>query len=272
MMKFRNHAGQLLVVALIAVVSLSLVPSSSVSASPSSSASEKLISRDDSDVNTIRSYFFCSSAACKKNDAIASTNAAAAMNELDGDVTKLNLMSSVGQRPFLTKLANDVQALQDVYSNYATQTSTVQVAKNTGIIYYETANIYSDLYLLSSTIRKFKPSFATWSFGAVAVLYTMQVDTQVIDAKSSSAATDIATNLDLEQDARALKADANGPNKVFNSLLVTFANTQSDVSRDENALLEKKKLLVSNSVLNGDVKKLESDFNAIVKLQKSLAK
>jgi len=77
-------------------------------------------------------------------------------------------------------------------------------------LYYESANVGSDIYLMTSVVAGSKVLFADWGVGAVAVLYTMQIETQVVSAKTSGAATDVATNLDLEQDAAALIKDANG--------------------------------------------------------------
>jgi len=61
----------------------------------------------------------------------------------------------------------------------------------------------SDIYLLTSAVAASKVIFADWGVGAVADLYTMQVDNQVLTSKKSNAATDIGAINDLEQDAVA---------------------------------------------------------------------
>jgi hypothetical protein len=266
---------------LLAVAPLVLVLSAGIAlgaplaavASVSSTSRTALVAQGYNDVNAIRSYYFCDSAACKKDKAAAEKKSAAAIDQLDVSATTLTPASSPkDQKTVVAKFDADVLELQKVSSVYTAQTSETQIAQNTGILYYETANIYSDLYLLSSDITHTTPHFSTWSFGPEAVLYTMQVDTQALNAKSATVALDVATNVDLLQDAKALTADADGPNKGFNELIVKFAKTQTTVSAAENAVFEKKKPAITDKELKADITLLESQFENIATQQKALSK
>jgi hypothetical protein len=250
-----------------------VVPASAASAAKSSSPTQQIISNGYSSINTIRSFFFCETAACKKDKKATATSAAVAMNYLEGEASALKPSNAPkSQRPILKKFIDDVTTLAKVYSVYSTETTSTEIATNTGVLYYVSANVGSDIYLLTSAVAASKVIFADWGVGAVAVLYTMQVDNQVLTSKKSNAATDIGAINDLEQDAVALRKDANGPSEHFNALLVTFANAQVEVCKAERDILEKKKSSLTNAQLKADISKIAVQFAKIVDLQKTLSK
>jgi len=202
---------------------------------------QQIISNGYSSINTIRSFFFCETAACKKDKKATATSAAVAMNYLEGEASALKPSNAPkSQRPILKKFIDDVTTLAKVYSVYSTETTSTEIATNTGVLYYVSANVGSDIYLLTSAVAASKVIFADWGVGAVAVLYTMQVDNQVLTSKKSNAATDIGAINDLEQDAVALRKDANGPSEHFNALLVTFANAQVEVCKAKETYLRRR--------------------------------
>ncbi|MGD1013642.1 MAG: hypothetical protein ABR963_04545 [Acidimicrobiales bacterium] len=251
------------------VVAVPVVEASAATSSPV----KEIIANGYASVNTIRGYFFCSSAACKKDKSAEGKKATLAMNYLEGEAVALQpSRAPSAQRPILKKFVADVKSLAKVYAAYSSQTTSNEVTRNTGILYYESANVGSDIYLMTSVVAGSKILFADWGVGAVAVLYTMQIETQVVSAKTSGVATVIAASLDLEQDAAALIKDANGPNQQFNDLLVTFAKTQTAVCKAENDILEKKKSSLTSAILKADIASLSSQFTKIVDLEKSLAK
>lgn len=251
------------------VVAVPVVEASAATSSPV----KEIIANGYASVNTIRGYFFCSSAACKKDKSAEGKKATLAMNYLEGEAVALQpSRAPSAQRPILKKFVADVKSLAKVYAAYSSQTTSNEVTRNTGILYYESANVGSDIYLMTSVVAGSKILFADWGVGAVAVLYTMQIETQVVSAKTSGVATVIAASLDLEQDAAALIKDANGPNQQFNDLLVTFAKTQTAVCKAENDILEKKKSSLTSAQLKADIASLSSQFTKIVDLEKSLAK
>jgi hypothetical protein len=242
-------------------------------AATSPSPVKEIIANGYASVNSIRSFFFCETSACKKDKSAAAKSSSAAMNYLESEAIALRPAKVPQlQRPFVKKFIADVKSLGQVYAVYASETTANEITRNTGIVYYESANVGSDIYLLTSAVSGTKVLFADWGIGAVAVLYTMQIETQVVNAKNSSAATDIAANSDLEVDATALAKDAIGPNNQFNELLVTFAKSQETVSKAENGVLEKKKSTLSNAQLKADISTLSGEFTKIVNLQKTLSK
>ena len=246
---------------------------SGASATTSSGPVKEIIATGFKSVNSVRSYFFCESTACKKDKAAAATTAKLAMSHLEDEASALQPSKEpTKQRPILMKFISDVKSLGEVFSVYASETTAIEVTKNTGLVYYESANVGSDIFLLNSVVAGSKFLFADWAVGATAVLYTMQVETQVISAKNSGVAADIAANDDLEQDSDALIKDANGPSQEFNGLLVTFAGLQKAVSKAENDILAKKKAPLSNAKLKSDIAGLSTVFTKIVNLQKTLSK
>ncbi|MFZ1063011.1 MAG: hypothetical protein WAN30_06020 [Acidimicrobiales bacterium] len=245
----------------------------SASATTASIPVGKIVANGYANVDTIRSFFFCETSACKKDKSATASSAAMAMSHLESEASSLSKATvPKHERPIVTKFIDDVRALNKVFSVYAQQTTANEVTRNTGVVYYESANVGSDIYLLTSAVHGARVLFADWGVGAVAVLYTMQIETELVSAKSSSAATDVAANVDLEQDAAALIKDANGPDASFNQLLVKFADAQETVSKAENDVLERKKLPLSNAKLKSDISSLGAQFTKIVDLQRTLAK
>jgi hypothetical protein len=243
------------------------------SAATSSSPVQEIIANGFASVNAIRSFFFCETAACKKDKSKAATAAGKAISYLEGEAVALQPSTAPSaQRPIMKKFIDDVKSLSKVYAVYASETTANDIARNTGIVYYESANVGSDIYLLTSAVHASKVLFGDWDVGAVAVLYAMQIDSQVESAKTSSALTDVAANLDLEQDAVALTKDANGPNAQFNELLISFAKEQTTVSKAQNDVLERKKTSLTTAELKSDISTLGAEFSKIVNLQKTLAK
>lgn len=227
----------------------------------------------DTYVNTIRNYYFCATKACKKSRPAQKIAAGSAM------VGLLNEAESVvkgpvpaAQRATAGKFVGDVRALASAIEAYQRESSVSSVARNIGMIYYQSANVGSDVYLLASAVHGTKVVFGPWSVGAVAVLYAMQVDTSALNAKSATVADDVAASKDLESEANSLLGDANGPSAQFNSLISTFASTQQRVSVAAILLLEKKSSAISAAQVSALSKQLVGEYKAIVTLQAKLAK
>jgi hypothetical protein len=267
-----HHLHRAIAVTLLGV-GLGLGSVTSASATAVLSPVHEIVTNGYASVDTIRSFFFCETGACKKDKTATATKAAAAMSHLESEAKAIqDAKVPKGQQPIVKKFINDVRSLGKVFAVYATQTTANEVTRNTGVVYYESANVGSDIYLLTSAVSASRVLFADWGVGAVAVLYTMQIETQVVSAKNSSVATDISVNVDLEHDAVALMKDANGPNVSFDDLLVTFAKSQETVSKAENDVLEDKKSPLATAKLKADITSLGAQFSKIVDLQRSLAK
>lgn len=224
-------------------------------------------------VNTIRNYFFCVSATCKKAHAANEIASGRAMQALVMETRAVSAKAVPSkQKAAVKKFVTDVSALSNAYIAYPKESSAPAIARNTASIYYQSANVGSDAYLLSVPVSGGTVHFAPWCVGAVAVLYAMQLDTQALNAKSTTTADALYASQGLQSEAATLAGDANGPSAKFNTLLKTFARTQLTVSSNEVAILKHKKTSLSTATLSALSTMLGQQFSQIVTLEKSLAK
>jgi hypothetical protein len=249
------------------------IPVSAASAAGTSSASASIVKSAGTYVNNIRDYFFCDTSKCKKSRSEERTVAATDMQALVGEAT-LASSSSVpsSQKAVVARFIDDVRQLAKAYKAYPKESSVEDIARNTGLIYYQSANVATDAYLLSVDVNGGSAAFVPWSVGSVAVLYAMQLDTEALASKTSTAADDLYASQNLEAEANSLLSDADGPNTEFNSLLVTFATIQNEVSADEIQILEKKKTSLTSAKVSSLILELSTKFKQIVDLQKKLSK
>lgn len=249
------------------------LPLSGASAATTTSATRTIVKHADTYVNNIRDYFFCESSKCKKARSKEESVAAQDMQALVAEATlasKASVPSS--QKAVVEKFIADVRSLASAYLAYPKQSSAEDIARNTGRIYYQSANVGSDIYLLSVDVNGGPVGYAPWSVGAVAVLYAMQLDTEALDVKSSTVADDLYASENLKAESQSLLSDANGPNATFNGLLTSFATTQSEVSADEILILENKKTPVTSAQISALSNELGALFKQIVNLQNKLSK
>lgn len=271
-MKFNINpqwAPRALVAALVATTTM-FVPGAAGAAS-STTATAAIVKNADTYVNNIRTYFFCASSKCKKNHASEARAAAQGMAAL---VAQANAAESaavpVAERAVVAQFVTDVRSLDVAYVAYPKQSAAADIARNTGLLYYQSADIGTDTYLLSVDVNAGKAAYVPWSVGPIAVLYAMQLDTSALNAKSATVADDIYASQNLEHEATSLLSHANGPNANFNALLISFATTQKSVSANEILILEKKPATLSDSKLKSLSALLASRFKQIVAMQASL--
>lgn len=270
-MESKRAATGLLAVFL--VTGFGVIPQTGASAA-SGSGETRIIARNaDTYVNSIRAYFFCQTATCKKTRNAEKTAAAAGMRALVAEAKTVSVGSvPSGQKAVVAKFVADVGLLAAAYTAYPQESGAQAIAKNTGLIYYQSANVGSDTYLLSVEVNGGSVAYVPWSVGAVAVLYAMQLDTQALNVKSATVGNDISACQNLEREATSLASDANGPNARFNSLIAAFAKTQEEVSANEILILRGQKALISNSKLSSLSDSLGKQFKQIVDLQSTLSK
>ncbi|MHB1208088.1 MAG: hypothetical protein ACYC1I_00085 [Acidimicrobiales bacterium] len=259
-----------LLLASVSVLGTPLAPSASASVpSPTSDIAKHAFGY----INTIRNYFFCVSSTCKKNRASDEVASGKAMKALMAEARALSgKVWPTKERAVATKFVTDVNALSNAYLAYPKESSAQAIARNTASIYYQSANVGSDTYVMTAAVKGSPVKLPQWSVGAVAVLYAMQLDTQALNAKSATAADALYASQNLEHEAATLSADANGPNAQFNTLITTFARTQLTVSTNAIALLEHKKVTLSNGALSALSTMLGQQFTQIVTLEKKLVK
>jgi hypothetical protein len=263
------------VVLAVGLAQLALVgaPTTIASASTSKALPTKaIVIGTNTYINQIRQYFFCQTTQCKKETA---ANKAKALSAVTGLGAYLKLLKNDSIPPSESKLArkyvDDVQALINAVHLYPKQKNPDDEAQNAGIIYYQSANVGSDSYLLDAAVTKAPVSFKQWSVGVVGVVYAMQVDTQAESSKAPTA-TDVSANRSLLLEAASLRSDANGPNAAFNALLVTFASTQTKESKLSIIALGGKKSATTETELATLASSLSAQFSKIVSMQNKLAK
>ena len=269
----RMVANGLAVGLFLATSSLVLVRSAGLASASSPSPTSTITKDAYGHVNTIRNFFFCVSAKCKKARATNEIASGKAMKALVLEAQSVSATTvPAKQKTLVKKFVTDVSALSKAYVAYPKQSSAQAIARNTASIYYQSANVGSDAYLFSVALDGGTARFAQWSVGAVAVLYAMQLDTQTLNSKSTSIADDIFASENLQSEATTLEGDTNGPSAKFNTLLTTFAKTQFTVSSNDLAILEHKKLSLSTAALTALSTSLGQRFSEIVTLEKSLVK
>jgi hypothetical protein len=274
MMVLRTRAmtGVFIIALLLGSVSL-VAPRATPASAAAPSATSEVAKYAFGYINTIRNYFFCVSATCKKNRATDEVASGKAMKALMAEAQSISAQAMpTKQRALAKKFVTDVTALSSAYLAYPKQSSAQAIARNTASIYYQSANVGSDTYLISVAVKGGPVKFPQWSVGAIAVLYAMQLDTQALNAKTATAADALYASQNLENEAQTLTADANGPSAKFNTLIKTFARTQLTVSTNAIALLEHKKTTLSNAALSALSTMLGQQFTQIVTLEKSLVK
>lgn len=266
---------------IVAVIGAGLLglTSLTLSASPSGAAEAKsklptasIVTKSDADINAIRTYFFCQTAACKKSLKANSAAATAGLNDLRSEIAtiKADAVPS-SEKKVVAKYVTDASALISAFQDYPKQSDADDQANNIGIIYYQSSNLGSDSYLLGCISTKAKVSFKVWSVGVVGVAYAMQVDTEA-ETTTAPATTIVAANESLLVEAASLKSDANGPSTKFNKLIVQFAKTQIVDSKDSLLILDGKGKSVKPATLKALSAKLTAEFEVIAKLQNKLAK
>jgi hypothetical protein len=266
---FRNA-----VVASLGLVTLAtlVVPLSGAGAAQAKALpAKKIATKSDTDLNAIRKYFFCQTAKCKK---AAAANKVTAQHALGDIKSEIQLMKTdtvpTSETAIVAKYQSDAKALIAAFNDFPKDTSSDGVANNIGIIYYQTSNISSDDYLLGCASTNTPVAFKYWSVGVVGVAYAMQVDTQA-ETSSAPASTIVSANQSLLVEAASMKSDANGPNQVFNNLLLKFANTQSLDSRDSLAVLQNSSGPITVATLKKLATKLTSEFKQVAAMENKLA-
>lgn len=271
-LRTRAMASVFVVALLLGSVSL-LGPRATLSSAAAPSATSAVAKNAFGYINTIRNYFFCVSATCKKNRATDEVASGKAMKALMAEAQSMSAQAlPTTQRALAKKFVTDVHALSSAYLAYPKQSSAQDIARNTASIYYQSANVGSDTYLISVAVKGDPVKFPQWSVGAIAVLYAMQLDTQALNSKTATATDALYASQNLENEAMTLAADANGPNAKFNTLIKTFARTQLTVSTNAIALLEHKKATLSNATLSALSTMLGQQFTQIVTMEKALVK
>lgn len=226
-----------------------------------------------SSTNNIRLYFFCSTASCKKDKAL---NATAAHRGILQITDNLRVMVDdtipTSEALIIDKYRVDGVSLVNAYNTNPVSTNSYAVGEKTNVIYYQTANLQSDAYLLNRSVKGLKPLFKSWSAGVVAIMQVIYLDTQM-ESGHTTTAQSMSVNRDLQLVTESLKRDENGPDKVFNKLINKFVTTQLLDCNLTTLELENKSTGASAPLIAGLPAQLSAEYSSIsATLKKLLAK
>ena len=250
-------------------------PSSAGAATKSAPKSvvQSVLTSADGYLSHIRSYFLCSTAACKKGRVNLLVNARSSMKDLGALSTRAS--SARVQAKFSTPLklfVTDVRLLKASYNEFFTTTSKVTLSGLVGNIFYLTSDVASDVNVLRAAEKGHVVTFSLWVEGEAATLVAMQTDAAALQSSSATISIGIYANQLLEAEAHALLAHAHGPNAAFNKLLDTFANNQLRISQSEILYLQGKKApLTEAQVANLNVK-VSKEFSTLITTETKLVK
>jgi uncharacterized protein YggU (UPF0235/DUF167 family) len=250
-----------------------LGPVSSASATTTPASVKTILSSGDLYVNDIRTFFFCTTATCKKNEL---TNEKLAYDGVVAlaDEVKAAVSAKVGA-PYaatINQMQQDASLLDAAYAAALKDKTAQLFSADEGVIYYTTAELASETYVLGTEAGKAKLSFRGWDVGDSAALYVVQVESQTLAAKNVTASQAAFASACLEGGARELSRHVDSPSKAYNALIAQFAANQLAVSTSEILILEGKKAPLSVKQVSARTVVLAHEFKAIVALQASLDK
>ena len=253
----------------LAAATLAAAPAGATSTTLPASA---IAANSTSAVLAIRAYLFCDSKACKSERAKEKASAQAGEETITRDVTEMKHdRIPTAEATIVTKYIRDADGLVSTANIYPKLTSAAEQGNAIGVIYYESANVAADAYLLKCAATGTPVAFAKWSVGFAGVIYAMQVATQE-QTSTSSASVDANAQTLLLAEAASLRSDADGPSQAFNALLVQFAATQTAASNSALALLEHKAAKGTRAKVAALAKQLDTRYSALVALEKRLDK
>ena len=261
---FRTFAGILATLSLLATLS----PMANASV-PNKLAS--LVANANKDVTAIRQFYFCQTASCKTEKATQSAAALEGTKNLEtlakaasSMVVTRNLQRTLAN--FQTDVAQLTNAIGEISSQASNTTKTIVV----GIVYYESAYVQTDLYLLAQNSSHLSVKFRQWSIGVVAATQTLQVDIQLETPKATNSEL-IASNQGLELIAQSIRTHLNSPSPVFNTKLRGLAQTLTTYSVDAIHLFKVKVTPALRTALAATLKLFFAQFQSVTTLQNQLA-
>jgi hypothetical protein len=258
---------------LVVTCAIPVVVAPSAGAATSPAIVPSILKNTDQYLTSVRTFFLCGTATCKKDRAALLTKAKSAMSQLTAQGTAAST-AKVQKKygPGISLFVTDVRMLTSSYHEYFTTTSSVTLSGLVGNIFYLTSDVGSDVNVLSA-VEKGKPvAFNLWVEGEAATLVAMQTDASALQSSTATASIGIYANQLLEAESHEMLAHAHGPNASFNALLQTFAHNQLRISQSEILFLRGKKApMTETQVANLNVS-VASEFAKLIKTETALVK
>jgi hypothetical protein len=261
-----------LVVASVSPILEAPVAGATTTAAPKG-AVVSILANTDNYLTSMRTFFLCSTAKCKKDRSSLLSSAQTSMTKLSAQAATAS-KASVQQkyRAALHLFVSDVHLLAASYHVYFSTTSTVTLSGDIGNIFYLTSDIGSDVNVLHAAEKNSPVTFKLWVEGEAATLVAMQTDASALQSSTATTAIGIYANQLLEQECSSMIAHAHGPNASFNTQLANFAHNQTRISRSEILFLRGKKAPLTESQVASLNVSVAAEFARLVKSETALVK
>jgi hypothetical protein len=232
-----------------------------------------ILANTDNYLTSVRTYFLCSTAACKKNRATLLKSSQSAMTKLTAQQANASTASVPSKyRPMISLFVTDMKNLEASYREYFVTSSTVTLSGLVGNIFYLTSDVGSDVNVLRAASKNSTVTFNLWVEGEAATLVAMQTDASALQSSTATTSIGIYANQLLEAESTEMVLHATGPNSSFNRQLKTFAHNQLRISQSEILFLQGKKApMTETQVANLNVS-VAAEFAALIKNETALVK
>ena len=262
--------------ALSGLVAASVVPLISAPSADAANAPpivSSILANTDNYLTTVRTYFLCSTATCKKDRSTLLKSAQTAMGKLTAQQVSASSSSVASKyRASISLFVTDMKNLEASYHEYFITTSTVTLSGLVGNIFYLTSDVVSDVNVLRAASTNTTVTFNLWAEGEAATLVAMQTDASALQSSTATTSIGIYANQLLEAEATEMILHATGPNPSFNTQLTTFAHNQLRISQSEILYLQGKKApMTETQVANLNVS-VAAEFASLIKTETALVK
>jgi hypothetical protein len=255
----------------VAVTSLLVAAVATMASAVATTSPSNLVTSASKDVTAIRQYYFCETTSCKAAKSSQSAKALAGVKNLEfllktADSMTVTRIQESAMQNFRTDAAEMTNAIDEITSQTTSTTKTVVV----GIVYFESAYLQTDLYVLGRELAGQEVKFKEWSPGVVAATQTLQI---YIELETPKATTDdlIACNQGLELIAQSIEAHLNSPMPSFNTELLSMDKLLNTYSAEAIHLLKVKGTPTQKSALTAALKSFFTKFQAVTTLEDQLA-
>ncbi|MBW4029600.1 MAG: hypothetical protein HIU57_02835 [Acidobacteria bacterium] len=264
------------VAATLAIAVASLVPvitGTSAGAATSPSIVSSILAHTDNYLTSVRTYFLCTTAKCKKERPTLLKSARSAMSGLSAqESTAAAAHIPSKYRASVDLFVTDMRNLRASFHEYFITASTVILSGLVGNIFYQTSDVGSDVNLLRAVSKNTPVSFKLWVEGEAATLVAMQTDAAALQSSTATKSIGIYANQLLEAESTAMAAHANGPDRSFNTLLKNFAHHQQRISQSEILFLQGKKAPMSETQVANLNVTVAAEFASLIKAETALVK
>ena len=260
----RALLGAMLTAALIAVIT----PTTIAVAAPSLT---NLVVSANQDVTAIRQYYFCDTLACKAAKSAQSASALAGVKGLESLLKTVNSITvSRDEKGPLKNFGTDSAKMINAIGTIASQKTNTTKTLVVGIVYFESAYLLSDLYILGRELNHTLVNFRIWSTGVVAATQTLQIYFQ-LETPQATTNELIGCNQGLEFIAQVIETHLSSPVSTFNTQLMQLAQLLTSYSADSLHLLTVKATHAQKSALTVALRSFFAKFQSVTVLENRLA-